>query len=164
MSERARPDSSQPEPPTAKSVEARVADALERTGLVLTVQRRAIWKALEPRTDHPTADGVFEALGGVDSGISRTTVYRTLEAFVRAGLAQRAGHLGPAVRYDPRTGPHHHLVCEACGAVRDVEDAVLADAQAAAIDGLQGAELAGFRALEASLLIRGTCPECSEGA
>lgn len=164
MNERARPEPSQPELPAAKSVEARVAGALERTGLVLTVQRRAIWKALERRTDHPTADGVFEALGGVASGISRTTVYRTLEAFVRAGLAQRVGHLGPAVRYDPRTGPHHHLVCEACGAVRDVEDTVLADAQAAAVESVRGAELEGFRALEASLLIRGLCPDCGDGA
>lgn len=130
---------------------------LREAGLVFTLQRRAIWNAFADRTDHPTADEVFETLGAPNAGISRTTVYRTLEAFVGAGLAQRVGHLGTSVRYDPRTGRHHHLVCERCGAVRDVEDDVL---QSRGLT-LAADAIEGFEVRDLSLLVRGRCADCA---
>jgi len=133
------------------------ADLLRQAGLVFTLQRRAIWSAFADRCDHPTADEVFDTLGESVAGISRTTVYRTLEAFVRVGLARRVGHLGTSVRYDPRTGRHHHLVCESCGTVRDVEDDALEPV------GLTLAEDAfpGFKVRDLSVLVRGRCADCT---
>lgn len=130
---------------------------LREAGLVFTLQRRAIWTALVGREDHPTADSVYDALGP-DAGISVTTVYRTLEAFVGAGLAQRVGHTGTAVRYDPRTEPHHHLVCESCGAVRDLEESALGSP---ALPSPGAKKLNGFEVRDVSVIVRGRCAACA---
>ena len=58
-------------------------------------------------------------------GISRGTVYRTLDTLARLRLIVRVSHPGSAARYDGHTERHHHLVCEECGAIRDLEDAGL---------------------------------------
>jgi len=136
-----------PSPPAAR---------LRAAGLHPTPQRRAILAALERRLDHPTADLVFDGLGTTDATCeaSRTTVYRTLEAFVQAGLAQRVGHLGAAARYDPRTDAHDHVVCEACGAVRDVESQ-----DGPELPG-QSLEVAGFTVHTVTRLLRGRCSAC----
>ena len=46
-------------------------------GVPLTRQRRATYEALCTRSDHPTADQVYEAVRGRFAGISRMTVYRS---------------------------------------------------------------------------------------
>ncbi|MCB9914773.1 MAG: transcriptional repressor [Planctomycetes bacterium] len=131
------------------------AATLRAAGLVPTLPRRVIWGAFEGRLDHPTADGVFEATVATDAGISRATVYRALESFVGAGLARRLGHPGAAMRYDPRTTPHHHAICDDCGEVFDLEPEVLPRALAR-VD----VPCAGFDVREVSLLVRGTCASC----
>ena len=130
---------------------------LRAANLVFTVQRRAIWDAFRERRDHPTADELFDVLDGERLGASRTTVYRTLETFVRLGLAQRVGHLGSAARYDPRTLPHDHVVCEVCGMVRDVD---LGDRPTgSAIE-----TIPGFAVRAVTRLARGRCDSCRDVA
>jgi len=127
--------------------------AFAEAGLVLTLQRRVIWEAFHARTDHPTADTIFEAVKDSHPGLSRTTVYRTLETFVELGLADRLAHPGIAVRFDPRTDLHHHVVCDVCGEVTDVTSKKL---DAVVTPRLPG----GFEAREVSVLVRGTCSRC----
>jgi Fur family peroxide stress response transcriptional regulator len=94
-------------------------------GLPVTVQRRRIFEALVGRTDHPTPDQVYAAVQDTLPGVSRTTVYRVLDTLVRVGVLARASSPGAASRVDPRTARHHHLVCERCERLFDVdEDAV----------------------------------------
>lgn len=134
-----------------ESAEARFRQA----GIPFTVQRRAIWAAFCRRRDHPTAENVFQAVAPQLPGLSRTTVYRTLEAFVELGLAQRLGHPGAAVRFDPKITRHHHLICELCGAVTDLEDRRL--------DRLRLPRLAdsAFRVRDFSVQIAGICGTCA---
>src|SRR5690606_4129269 len=89
-------------------------------GVPLTIQRRSVLEALVRRDDHPTADQIFEDVHRMVPGISRTTVYRVLEALVDAGVAQRVCHPGAAARFDSRTERHHHLVCIRCEKVLDI--------------------------------------------
>jgi Fur family peroxide stress response transcriptional regulator len=94
-------------------------------GLPVTVQRRRIFEALCDRTDHPTPDQVYAAVKDTLPGVSRTTVYRVLETLVRVGVLARASSPSAASRVDPRTSRHHHLVCQGCDRLFDVdEDAV----------------------------------------
>ena len=58
-------------------------------GLPMTVQRRAIFEALLDRHDHPTIDQVYEDIKARMAGVSRTTVYRTLETFVDLGVSKK---------------------------------------------------------------------------
>ena len=57
---------------------------------------------------------------GTVPGVSLPTVYAALELLADLGLANRV-QAGRAVRFDPRTQPHHHLVCTSCGAVTDLD-------------------------------------------
>jgi Fe2+ or Zn2+ uptake regulation protein len=88
-----------------------------------TRQRRALYEALFSTSRHPTADELFQQVARTDTDISLATVYNTLEAFCRAGLAQKlANGNGGGARYDATTHNHLHLRDEATGRVADVPD------------------------------------------
>ena len=128
--------------------------ACRRHGVPLTVQRRVVLDALSRRTDHPTADQLLVDVRAHLPGVSRTTVYRVLETLVRLGLAVKTCTPGSAVRFDPRTERHHHLVCLRCERVIDLH--------APSLDGLRlpAARTAGFEISDYSVHFRGTCSEC----
>lgn len=132
--------------------------ALERAcrdaGMPVTVQRRTIFEVLADRTDHPTADQVWDSVRERLPGVSRTTVYRVLDTFVRLGLIVRTPHLGSAVRFDPRTERHHHAVCAVCDRVMDVTSTRL-DALP-----LPDPEAIGFDIDDFSVHMRGVCAAC----
>ncbi|OJY17897.1 MAG: hypothetical protein BGO98_09420 [Myxococcales bacterium 68-20] len=92
---------------------------LKRAGLKLTPQRMAIVRELADDCTHPTAQELFERLRPAFPTMSFATVYNTLDALAKLGLLGSL-RLGTAVRFDPNTAPHHHAVCDACGAVVDL--------------------------------------------
>ena len=127
-----------------------------QSGFPLTVQRRVILECVLQRYDHPTADQVHEAVRARVPEISRTTVYRILEALVQMGAIRRAHHLGPASRFDANTGHHHHLVCMRCNSVVDFEDPRL--------DQLPVPDDArtSFKVVDYSVHYAGLCSACQE--
>jgi Fur family peroxide stress response transcriptional regulator len=126
-----------------------------RRGLAVTVQRRTVFEALSGRRDHPTADQVYDAVRGRLPGLSRTTVYRVLETLVGAGFARKVQHAGGAARFDPITERHHHLVCEACGRLVDVDDDAVPRLR------LPKARGTGFRVTDYSVSFLGVCGRCA---
>ena len=55
-----------------------------------------------------------------------STVYRTLELLYKLGLVTETDLGGGRVRYHPADkGHHHHLVCQECGKVMDLDESVL---------------------------------------
>jgi Fe2+ or Zn2+ uptake regulation protein len=132
----------------------RAASALKEHGLPLTIQRRRLLEGFLERTDHPSAETLYREIGPSLPGLSRATVYRTLEKLVELGLVARIGHHGSEARYDPRIGRHHHLVCERCGAVHDHESVEL--------DRLPLPDAStGFEVSDYTVQFRGTCAACS---
>jgi Fur family peroxide stress response transcriptional regulator len=123
-------------------------------GLPLTSQRRAVLEVLLQRSDHPTADQIFEAVHERSPEISRRTVYRVLEMLVEFGLIRRVHHPGAAARFDAKTHRHHHLVCMGCNKIVDWESSDL--------DGisLPKGKLHGFDICDFSVQLMGMCPEC----
>lgn len=126
-----------------------------RNGLSLTVQRHAILENLSSRKDHPTADLIYAAIQNRVAGVSRTTVYRVLETFVRLGLAQKISHPGAKARFDADTSRHHHAACIECEKIIDIHSSVLPD-----ID-LSHADLKGFEVFDCSVVAVGLCIDCS---
>jgi Fur family peroxide stress response transcriptional regulator len=127
-----------------------------RRGLALTVQRHAVFEELAVRRDHPTADQVYDAVRGRLPGLSRTTVYRVLETLVEAGLARKVQHVDAVVRFDPVTERHHHLVCERCGRLVDLDDAQVPRVALPAVAGT------GFRIKDYSISFVGLCAGCAK--
>jgi Fur family peroxide stress response transcriptional regulator len=127
-----------------------------RRGLALTVQRRAVFEELADRRDHPTADQIYDAVHGRLPGLSRTTVYRVLDTLVEAGFARRVHHSDAVVRFDPVTERHHHLVCESCGRLVDLDDAAVPRVP------IPNAEGSGFHSRDYSVSFTGLCASCYE--
>jgi len=136
---------------------ADIEEICHRHALPLTFQRRVILEALSVRSDHPTADHIFDSLRKRIPELSRTTVYRTLETFARVGIARKVCHPGAAARYEIDTVRHHHLVCLNCEAIVDLKDTSL--------DGLPlPSGKYGFSIADYSIQFRGLCPDCSTKA
>ena len=121
---------------------------LKRAGLKVTPQRIAIVRELADDLTHPTAQALFDRLRPAFPTMSFATVYNTLDTLTRCGLSS-ALNLGGAVRFDPNTQPHHHAVCDACGAIHDIP-----------IEGIDHAPLIGFKVLREQRTYRGLCDRC----
>ena len=125
-----------------------------KRGLAVTVQRRTVFEALSGRRDHPTADQVYDAVRERIPGLSRTTVYRVLDALVEGGFVRKVHHAGGVARFDPMTHRHHHLVCEACGRLVDLDDAAVPTLR------LPEARGSGFHITDYSVSFLGLCGAC----
>jgi Fur family transcriptional regulator, peroxide stress response regulator len=131
---------------------ARKLEELSRRCRPLTVQRRAVLEALVRRRDHPSADQVWEDVRARLPGVSRTTVYRVLDALATRGVVRALDGPG-ARRYEARTERHHHAVCRVCGRIADVADARL--------DRLPVPRGEGFAVEDYSVHFTGRCRACS---
>jgi len=100
--------------------EEQIIDLFTRQGLRLTRQRCAVYRALAGTTDHPTADQLYQQVAEQDQDISLATVYNTLEALCKAGLAQRLSDGNGSARFDATIENHLHLRDHHTGDVRDV--------------------------------------------
>jgi Fe2+ or Zn2+ uptake regulation protein len=147
------------EPLDAQAKKRRVEEFRQRCrerGIPLTTQRSVVLEAVLDLDCHPTADQVYGSPAVRKSRISRATVYRTLESLVRLGLITKACHPGGVVRYDGRTGMHHHLICLHCDAVVDIADSRL-DRLPMPDTSVFGYEIQDFR-----VQLRGLCRRCRE--
>lgn len=127
-------------------------------GIPVTVQRRVIFTALLERDDHPTVDHIFNDVKDRIPGVSRTTVYRTLETLADLGLARRTNHIGAFARFDGYMEHHHHLVCVACGKVIDFQDPRLT------LVDLPDVRRSGFAVVDYSIYFEGYCSNCKQNA
>ncbi|WP_456410575.1 manganese-dependent transcriptional regulator PerR [Oceanithermus sp.] len=87
----------------------------------LTRQRKAVLDVVQKARNHPDAAWIYQEVRKVVPSISLGTVYRTLEALVAEGQIIPLARAGEATRYDANPVPHHHLICERCGEIVDLE-------------------------------------------
>jgi Fur family transcriptional regulator, ferric uptake regulator len=98
---------------------------------------------------------VVDAVRRTDPGFHPSTVYRTLDRLTELGVVDRLQiGTGPAVHHLTHR-PHHHLVCDACGAVQEAP-ADLLDAVAARL-----ASDDGFALNAAGTPLHGVCRRCA---
>ena len=102
------------------------AELFTHRGLRCTRQRRVLLDALAATKAHPTADQLYRSVVERCPGMSLATVYNTLEAFCRVGLAQKLPGAEGIAHYDANVQSHLHLVVENTGAVEDVAEPVSA--------------------------------------
>ena len=129
-------------------------DGCRRNGLAMTVQRRVVLDALAERTDHPSADQLYDAVRARLRGISRTTVYRVLETLVGISVVQKISNPESKARYDANTERHHHIHCIRCEKIEDMHNPNLHIAQ------LPNDTETGFTIVDYSINFSGICPDC----
>lgn len=124
-------------------------------GLKVTPQRQAVFRVLHGDRSHPDAESVYAEVSRQMPTISLRTVYQTLNDLADMGELQRLDLGTGSARYDTNVEEaHQHLVCDACGLVRDVT-VDLSGVRVA--DGLPS----GFRVAGTDLVVRGTCRTCA---
>ena len=139
------------------------ADArLRRDGQRYTANRRVLIDALRA-ADRPVT--VLELIDATP-GIPQSSAYRNLSVLEEAGVVRRLVTADDTARYElaeDLTGHHHHLICDRCGSVVDI------DVPAALEDGVSSfsstvARSHGFRIEHHRLDLIGVCPACAAAA
>ena len=127
---------------------------LRTAGLRVTGGRIALLEVLDS-LPHSDADTLFRALHETLPSTSVQAVHNMLGDLTAAGLIRRIEPAGSAYRYERRIDDnHHHLVCESCGAITDI-DCVIGEAPC-----LTPSTTHGYRIQAAEVIFWGTCPAC----
>ena len=131
------------------------ADRLAAAGERVTRQRLLVADALASHGLRITAQGLYDRLRRREPRIGRATVFRTLEALVAAGVARRLEQDGHVYGYVAcRPEHHHHLACDRCGRVEEIEEGYITPvAERVAAD-------LGFTIDDARLDFYGLCAAC----
>jgi len=150
----------------------RMLAGVRAAGLKLTPQRLAIVRELAEDESHPTAQELFERLRPSMPTMSFATVYNTLDTLTSAGLCAALALSPGSGRFDPNMDPHHHLVCDRCGSVRDVPSPPAGrptddDSARRAVAKEVAKEVAkiapGFEVRSVERILRGLCARCAAG-
>ncbi|MEX1022095.1 MAG: transcriptional repressor [Dehalococcoidia bacterium] len=133
--------------------------AIRESGLRRTVPRAVVAGALRAHAGHHTVgalQGFIARAYPEAAGMARSSVYRALEALEGAGLvvAVRAGQEETRFEWIGDRG-HHHLICEDCGHVSEVELAAAATLER------EAKRDHGFSTRVRHLALRGTCGPCA---
>lgn len=142
----------------------RMIAGVRAAGLKLTPQRLAIVRELAADESHPTAQELFERLRPALPTMSFATVYNTLDALTTAGLCAALSLAPGSGRFDPNMEPHHHLVCDRCGSVRDLPSAPAPAAAPPEDDSVRRAisrVAPGFEVRSVERILRGLCAACA---
>lgn len=121
-----------------------------------TQQRRLILEALAASEGHLTAEEIYRRARAQLPRLHISTVYRTLEALKGLGLVTETDLGGGRLCYHPaEKGHHHHLICQGCGLVTELDEGVLLPLKRALRSRY------GFTADLRHLALFGWCSRCS---
>lgn len=130
-------------------------------GYKLTPQRRAIVDIIvESERKHLTAEEIYDLVKVGCPEIGLATVYRTILLLEEMGVIYKLDLNDGCSRYElaneNETHRHHHLVCNKCGKVSEVEDDLLEELE-------NEVEVKyGFKIEDHSVKFFGVCRECKD--
>ncbi len=134
-----------------------IVSKLSEQGYRLTPQRMMVLSAIEGSDNHISAEEIYAQVVAKYPHVNISTVYRTLELLKRLGLVTETDLGGGRVRYHPADkGRHHHLVCQQCGRIIDLDESVLASVKSMLFREYK------FSADLRHLAIFGRCANCSQ--
>lgn len=119
-----------------------------------TPERFALLDKALQISGHFGADALYEIMEKAGYHVSRATVYNTLELLVDCGLLNR--HLFGTRKnfYEVAMGSHYHLVCTACGKIKEIEEEQLSHINSLNLD--------GFQPTYCSTTVYGICGDCRQ--
>ncbi len=131
--------------------------ALRERGYRLTPQRLMVLEAIHDAESHVSAEEIYAQVRARYPEVNISTVYRTLELLKKLELVTETDLGGGILRYHHvDKGHHHHLICQKCGRMFDLDESVL--------DSLSGALIReyGFVPDLRHLAIFGRCLDCQK--
>ncbi|MBL4931993.1 MULTISPECIES: Fur family transcriptional regulator [Clostridium] len=134
---------------------------LKKKGYKLTPQRRAIVNTIiENEGKHLTTEEIYDEVKRGCPEIGLATVYRTILLLEELGIIYKLDLDDGCARYElaheGETHRHHHLVCNVCGKVLEVEDDLLEVIEN------KIEETYNFKILDHSVKFYGICNDCKK--
>jgi Fur family transcriptional regulator, peroxide stress response regulator len=125
-------------------------------GLKITPQRRHIVELLENDESHPTAEELYQRVILLMPDVSQTTIYNTIRELVALGELTPVDSLSETgIRFDTNTNDHHHLFCNECHNLVDIER------NFPEIE-LAPEEIKEYQIIKNQITFYGICKECQE--
>ncbi|MGD8485223.1 MAG: Fur family transcriptional regulator [Chloroflexota bacterium] len=130
--------------------------ALGDAGYRLTEPRRVVAELVAARSGHFTANDLIADAQERDLGVGRATIFRALDLFTELEVLERIDLPSGDHAYVSclPSHHHHHVICQRCGKVTEVEDLGLGEALVAMEDS------SGWRVEKHRLELYGCCPDC----
>lgn len=140
--------------------ENKILTILRRNHFKLTPQRRAILKIISNSKDHLTPADIYQRAQMELPGIGLVTTYRTIELLTKLNLLCKVHSEDGCQNFLLRRPleHHHHLVCSACGTVKELTHCHLGE-----MEQRLSAET-GFLVDSHLLEFRGICPDCQNNS
>lgn len=145
---------------SAKDIQ-KLKDDLKNKGYKFTPQRRAIVDTIiSSEGKHLTAEEIYDEVKKICPEIGLATVYRTILLLEQMGVIYRLDLNDGCSRYelahDDEHHRHHHLICNNCGKVIEVQDDLLEDLES------EIQKKYNFEIKDHSVKFFGLCSECRD--
>jgi Fur family ferric uptake transcriptional regulator len=128
---------------------------LTQQGYRITPQRMMILEAIEGADNHISAEEIYTLVCARYHNVNISTVYRTLELLKELEFVTETDFGDGRVRYHSvKKGHHHHLVCQKCGGIIDLDESIFSQLKESLF------QKYGFEADIHHLAIFGTCKKC----
>ena len=98
-----------------------VAALLRQYGINPTTQRLEIARILFAQPQHLSAEQILSALQVQNTGVSKATVYNTLNLYAAKGLVRQMVIDPDRIFYDSNTAAHYHFYNEDTGELKDLD-------------------------------------------
>lgn len=136
-------------------------EKLKEKGCKLTMQRRSVLDVLlEHSNDHLSTEEIYDKVKGKFPEIGLATVYRTVQLFEEMGIVDRLNFDDGCSRFELASEDtvhhHHHLICEQCNKVYEVENDLLDDIEK------EIESKYNFKIHDHNVMFYGICKDCEE--
>ena len=128
-----------------------IKENLQQQGIKPTFLRLKIMEYLGQHRDHPPVENIYRHLRRHIPTVSKTTVYNTVNTFLKAGVVSLLKVDGLEARIDILKEFHHHFICRSCGTIIDIP----LDCQV-----FRKKEVQGHRVEEVYGYFKGLCRAC----
>lgn len=136
-------------------------DFLKKNGFKLTHQRRNIVEILlEKSSEHMNTEEIYNVVKKRCPEIGLATCYRTIQILDKLGYLNKLNLDDGSIRYqinlDISSHNHHHLVCNECGRIIEVEEDMLDNIECSIQNKYD------FKITNHDLKFHGICSECNK--
>ena len=128
-----------------------LSECMKKNNIKPSYSRIKILDYLVTKRSHPTVDEIHQELVKELPTLSKSTVYNTLNLFIKEKLARILTIEDNETRYDATVENHGHFKCEECG---NIYDFIIN------IDAVETMGLQRFKVHEKNVYFKGLCKSC----
>ncbi|WFR59006.1 Fur family transcriptional regulator [Anaerocolumna sp. AGMB13025] len=139
---------------------------LQSWGYKLTTQRKILLDIIIKNQDkHLSVEELYDEIKNTGNPMGLATIYRTIKLFEKIKFIQHIVMDDGVLRYqiiDPdERQEHHHLICEICGNVVDIQDEVDIPKEQDALFSKKVFDEKGFKITRQKIQFYGICKKCA---